>query len=147
MARMIHHLKYFLFCKFAEFLLLINKTLVKIVPFKKLITFYANTSYPEQCSEIQMRKAKLIHNAINRYDKILFWKPVCFEKSLTAIVLARFFHLPGTVYFGIMKTNQGEMVAHAWSQIGSYWITGYENKDEFTVVYTMYYVPDQYERK
>lgn len=121
--------------------LILNKILIKIVPFKKLITFYSNTSIPVQRGEIQKRKARIIHNAINRHEKILLWKPVCFEKALTAMVLARLFHLPATVYFGIMKTEQCTMLAHAWSQIGEYWITGYENKDEFTIVYTMYYVP------
>lgn len=128
-------------CSGVSILLILNKILIKIVPFKKLITFYANTSYPMPWGEIEKKKARIIHNAINRHEKILFWKPVCFEKALTAMVLARLFHLPATVYFGIMKTEQGTMLAHAWSQIGEYWITGYENKDGFTVVYTMYYAP------
>lgn len=130
-------------CFVVSMLLILNKTLIQIVPFKKLITFYANTSYPIPCGEIQKRKARIIHNAINRHEKILFWKPVCFEKALTAMMLARIFHLPATVYFGIMKTDQGTMLAHAWSQIGEYWITGYENKDGFTIVYTMYYAPTE----
>ncbi len=143
MGRMKYHFKYFLFYKFTEFLLLTNKALIRIIPFKKLITFYANALSPVSDNEIEMRKARIIHDAINRYQKILFWKPVCFEKALTAMVLARVFRLPATVYFGIMKTKQGTMLAHAWSQIGDYSITGYENKEGFTVVYTMYYTPGE----
>lgn len=141
MRRMIFRSKLFGFHLFVALILMLNKMLIRIILFKKLIKFYSNTQNPVNQNELDTKKVKLIHDTINRHEKILFWKPVCFEKALTAMMLARIFHLPATVYFGIMKTEQGTMLAHAWSQIGDYWITGYENKDEFTVVYTMYYAP------
>lgn len=128
---------------FVAVMLLVNKVWIRIIPFKKLITFYANSSIGVQCDEVEKEKVMLIHSVMERFNRILIWKALCFEKSLTVMVLAHLFHLPGTVYFGIKKSNSGEVLAHAWSQIGCYWITGYINKDEFTVVYKMYYIPDK----
>lgn len=141
MKRLLFSVKLSIFYALVAVLLLVNKALIRIVPFKKLIEWYANAPVSVEYNDIDKNRAKLIHDALNRFNKILFWQPVCFEQSLTVMVLARLFHLPGTVFFGIKKTDHGEMLAHAWSQIGNYWITGYANKDDFTVVYKMHYRP------
>lgn len=141
----VYRLKLLLFNTFVAVLLLINKALIRVMPFKKLIEFYANSTNSATYSGIEFRKVRLVHNALNHFEKILFWKPMCFEQALTAMMLARLFHLPGTIYFGIAKNIHGEIIAHAWSQIGTYETTGYMNKDEFTVVYQMYYAPPEQE--
>jgi hypothetical protein len=137
--KILYQIKLFFFFTFVAVLLLVNKALIRLVPFKKLITLYANTEIHGQLSE--MGRVQLIHRAINRFDKILFIKILCFEQSLTAMVLARLFQLPASVYFGIKKSDEGEILAHAWSQIGDVFISGYRIRDEYTVVYKMYYVP------
>lgn len=141
MKALIFSFKKFLFNTLVTILLSVNKMLIHIIPFKKLIRIYSNASDHGESFAVEESKVKLIRNSIRRVRKLLFWTPVCFEQSLTVLLLARFFHIPGSIYFGIHKSEDGKMLAHAWTQMGSYWVTGDELKDRFTVVYKVHYIP------
>jgi len=130
-----------LFYTFVYMLLCSNKLLIHIIPFKKLILFYSNTSDSIESFTVEENKVKLIRHSVKRVRRLLFWTPVCFEQSLTVLLLARFFGLPGSIYFGIYKSKNGKMIAHAWTRIGNYWVTGDALKDKFTVVYKVHYIP------
>lgn len=141
MKALIFSFKKLIFNTLVTILLSINKVLIRIIPFKKMIGIYSNASDQGESFVVEENKVKLIRNSIRRVRRILFWTPVCFEQSLTVLLLARFFHLPGSIYFGICKSEDGKMLAHAWTQMGGYWVTGDELKDKFTVVYIMHYIP------
>ena len=122
-------------------LLCINKVLIRIIPFNKLMQLYTNTTHDIVMAEVDENKVKMIRHSITRFRKLLFWQPVCFEQSLTVLLLARLFKMPGCIYFGINKSDHGKMKAHAWTQIGRYWVSGEAIKDSFTVVYKVHYLP------
>lgn len=122
-------------------LLCTNKVLIRIIPFNKLIHLYTNAAQDIEMAEVDEHIVKMIRHSITRYRKLLFWPPVCFEQSLTVLLLARLFRMPGSIYFGINKSDHGKMIAHAWTRIGQYWVTGDALKDSFTVVYKVHYLP------
>lgn len=141
MKAMIFKFKKFLLYTLVIILISINKLLIRIIPFSKLIGFYTNANEFSDSIFVEESKVKLIRHSIYRVNRILFWKPVCFEQSLTVLLLARFFRVPGSIYFGIFKSESGSMLAHAWTRIGCYWVTGDDLKERFTVVYKLHYIP------
>lgn len=144
MKGLIFTFKKTLFYTLVFLLLCINKVLIHIIPFKKLIRYYSNASDNIESFVVGENRVNMIRHSINRNRRLLLWKPVCFEQSLTVLLLARFFRLPGSIYFGICKSQNGKMIAHAWSQIGNYWVTGDDQKDRFTVVYKAHYIPKKW---
>lgn len=141
MKALIFTFKKTIFYTLVFILLCTNKVLIRIIPFNKLIHLFTNATHDIEMVEVDERKVKMIRHSITRFRKLLFWQPVCFEQSLTVLLLARLFRMPGCIYFGINKSDHGNMMAHAWTRIGRYWVTGDALKDSFTVVYKVHYLP------
>ena len=143
MKKRLYILKLRVFYGLILFLLVFNKILIHVIPFKKLIKIYSNISGKHTPSNdgIDSNRVRLVHNSIKKVQSKIKWQPKCFELSLTVLVLARLFKLPGSVYFGIARDEKETMAAHAWSQLGTYYITGYENMERFTTVYQVHYLP------
>ncbi len=125
-------------------LLLFNKVIIKIVSFKKILNWYSNTSEtfePTEFNGEELNKVKRIFSLMRSCKKKVFWQSLCFDQSLTVLCLARIHKLPCVVSFGVKKDEMGKMSAHAWSRVGIYDITGFENRHEYTEVFKMYYKP------
>lgn len=141
MKALIFTFKKTIFYALVFMLLCINKVLIRIIPFKKLIHLFTNAEQDLEMPEVDEHIVKMIRHSITRFRKLLFWPSVCFEQSLTVLLLARLFRMPGCIYFGINKSDHDKMIAHAWTRIGQYWVTGDALKDSFTVVYKVHYLP------
>lgn len=79
-------------------------------------------------------EAKRISYLINKVSRYTLWESKCLVQALTAQKLLNKKGMPSTLYLGVCKNNNGEMLAHAWIRCGQYYVTGGLNYKEFTVV-------------
>lgn len=64
------------------------------------------------------------------------WRSECFEQALTACAMLRRRGGSGAVYFGVSKSGDGELAAHAWVRCGGTMVCGGRGHRTFTVVST-----------
>lgn len=115
----------YVFLYFSQFLII-------FVPFRWYIPLFKDrtANHWESATDeklLEVRKAML------RGLKYLPWRGKCLVQALTAKLLLRTVHLPGTIYFGIRKEND-RMKAHAWLKCGDHFVSGKEGHKQFTVV-------------
>lgn len=86
-------------------------------------------------TNVPNRKAlSTVHMAINTMSKYTIWESKCLVKAIAAMKMLERRRMESTLYFGTSKDDQQKLIAHAWLRSGPFYITGAENKDEFTVV-------------
>lgn len=61
------------------------------------------------------------------------WKTECYTRALTGRILLRKRGLPGTIYIGFRKGEEGRYEGHAWLRSYDGIITGGEEVDRFTM--------------
>lgn len=74
----------------------------------------------------------LIKKSIQRISHLIFWKNLCLEQSLTALIMLRKRKIPYTLYFGIRKNNS-KLQAHVWISSESIYVIEKGN-EEFTIL-------------
>jgi hypothetical protein len=74
-----------------------------------------------------------VRKALLRGLHYLPWNAKCLVQALAGKLLLKFFHLPGTIFFGVLKED-GKLKAHAWLKAGNQFISGKEGHRKFTVV-------------
>ena len=62
------------------------------------------------------------------------WESKCLVNALTAQTMLRIRKIPSTVYLGVAKDEDKELVAHAWLRCGENIITGGNERYGFTMV-------------
>ena len=79
-----------------------------------------------------------IRNAIELIFRYIPEKSECLAKALTANRMLRKRRIPLNTFLGVMKNEQCQMKAHAWTCCGDLFVTGKEGHEMFTVtaVYT-----------
>lgn len=110
--------------------------ILKWIPFSKVAPSLghpmAETSY--DIDSINLQTLKQISNAIYLMSKYTFWESECLVKAFAAMKMLEKRYLNCTLYLGIAKDETGKLIAHAWLRTGSYYITGKEGMERFTVV-------------
>lgn len=74
-----------------------------------------------------------VRKALLRGLHYLPWNAKCLVQALAGKLLLRYFRLPGTIYFGVLKED-GKLKAHAWLKAGNQFVAGKEGHRKFTVV-------------
>jgi len=82
------------------------------------------------------RKLAQVSQVIGIVSHYTFWKSDCFVKAVAAMRILKKQNIESTLYFGIAKDETGQLMAHAWLRSGPFIVTGYEGKDQFTIVNT-----------
>ena len=59
--------------------------------------------------------------AVKAVGRRVPWRSECFEQALTACAMLRRRGGSGAVYFGVLKSGDGELAAHAWVKCGGRW--------------------------
>lgn len=109
---------------------------LKSVPFSKVAPTLGNhmeeTSFTLSSSnkEVLASVAQAIH-IMSRYT---FWESQCLVKAIAAMKMLEKRQIESTLYLGTAREENGELVAHAWLRSGSFYITGAEVMERFTVV-------------
>ncbi|WP_461637526.1 lasso peptide biosynthesis B2 protein [Labilibaculum euxinus] len=72
--------------------------------------------------------------AINRTKRLALWRFMCFEQGLTAKKMLKRQKINSTIYFGLSKTPDNKLKAHAWLKAGDLFITGGKGHQQFKVL-------------
>jgi hypothetical protein len=124
---------YILFVE-AWFLLHFAKLVILLVPFKKIASRMGELQI-ESTSDLQsIEKTTQIEHAVRRASRYTLHDSKCYDQALTAKALLGQCSLPATIYFGLAKESDNQLIAHAWVRCGNSIITGRAGVERFTVV-------------
>jgi hypothetical protein len=121
-------LEAFLFLGFARIL--------KLLPFSKISPTLGNKleETPYHLNETHSETLKFISNAIHIMSRYTLWESQCLVKAIAGMKMLERRQIESTLYLGVAKDEKGKMIAHAWLRSGSYYVSGSEGMDKFTVV-------------
>ena len=88
----------------------------------------------EEASSSQIARAKDIGWVINVMSRHTFWESKCLVQAMAAKFMLSRRKLKSTLYLGMAKDENGELIAHAWVKSCGLTLTGGGNADSFTVV-------------
>lgn len=75
-------------------------------------------------SEKELQILANIKAALRLIEKYAPWKPMCYNRALTARKLLHQYKIPSKMFVGFRK-RAGEMDGHAWVKCGDFFVTGY----------------------
>lgn len=107
-----------------------------LLPFSKVVTkldIQMRESGPLSY-EANQYKLRQVSGAIEVVGRNTFWQCKCLVRAIAAMKMLERRKVDSTMYLGTAKDEQGKLIAHAWLRCGAMYITGAENKDEFTVI-------------
>ncbi|KAB2460678.1 stage V sporulation protein S [Bacillus wiedmannii] len=77
---------------------------------------------------------KKVSEAISIMSRYTFWESQCLVKAIAGMKMLEKRHIESTLYLGTAKDSHGELIAHAWLRSGSFYVSGSEGMEKFTVV-------------
>ncbi|MCS3600075.1 hypothetical protein M2370_005287 [Bacillus sp. JUb91] len=77
---------------------------------------------------------KEVSEAISIMSRYTFWESQCLVKAIAGMKMLEKRDIESTLYLGTAKDNSGALIAHAWLRSGSFYVTGSEGMEKFTVV-------------
>lgn len=108
---------------------------------KKLPFYKAALSLGEQMEETLLtsspsdkEKIKKVSEAIYIMGRHTPWESKCLVRAIAGMKMLERRQIESTLYLGTAKDERGNLIAHAWLRSGSFYITGSEGKERFTVV-------------
>jgi len=81
-----------------------------------------------------LHKVRVIGWAVGTVSRHTPWKSRCMVQALTAQLLLRFFGVPATLYLGVNKNKEGQLIAHAWLRSGAEIVTGADTMADFQAI-------------
>ncbi|ASN05980.1 lasso peptide biosynthesis B2 protein [Virgibacillus necropolis] len=110
--------------------------LLKGLPFAKIAPSLGKnmdeTAYTEDSKYLGIIKD--VSAAIRIMSPHTFWESQCLVKAIAGQKLLARRHIDSTLYLGTAKDKNGELIAHAWLRSGSFYVSGSEGMEKFTVV-------------
>ncbi|MDP4125012.1 MAG: lasso peptide biosynthesis B2 protein [Bacillota bacterium] len=111
------------------------RLLVLIFPFRKTARLLGeeNTETPVSDEGVDITTAKRISTAVRVMSRHTFWESKCLVQAYAAKRMLRRRKQKATVYLGVSKNEQGNMIAHAWLRCGTIFVTGGNGQIKFSV--------------
>ena len=111
------------------------RAFILFVPFNKLRKRMGNVKQesPEEETKEVYRTARHISWVVRSVANRTPWESKCLVRALTAQKMLKSRGISTTLYLGVKK-EADEMKAHAWLRCGKIFVSGGENKNEYTVV-------------
>ncbi len=81
----------------------------------------------------ELKKVKLISYAVRTMSKYTLWRSNCLTQAFTAKIMLDRRKLESTVYLGVAKDSDNQMIAHAWLRCGKIFVTGGDGSKYYTV--------------
>lgn len=110
--------------------------ILKKLPFSKVAPSLGD--HMEETTFIPKTKDKIILSrvslAVHMMSKYTFWESQCLVKAIAAMKMLEKRGIESTLYLGTGKDEDGAFAAHAWLRSGSFYISGAEGMENFTVV-------------
>ncbi len=109
--------------------------LILICPFRKIARFLGeeNTETPVSDQGVDITTAKRISTAVRVMSRHTFWESKCLVQAYAAKKMLRRRKQKTTVYLGVSKNEQGNMIAHAWLRCGTIFVTGGNGQDRYAI--------------
>lgn len=119
------------------FIFLARGRYLKLLPFKKVAPTLGEESVETPVITSKDEKViKAVSYAVQTMSRYTAWESACMVQAIAATRMLNRRNIETTLYLGIARDQHGEMHAHAWVRSGSLYVTGVENKDNFTIVNT-----------
>lgn len=77
---------------------------------------------------------KRVARAIRKVSRYTPWQSNCLAKAIAGQFMLRRRRIGSTLYFGLLKDNEGEFMAHAWLRSGGTILSGGGELDRYTIV-------------
>jgi hypothetical protein len=115
-------------------LLHLAKMIIVFMPFKKIASWIGQLQLESTYDLDSTDMPTKIELAIRRACRYTLHESKCYDQALTAKVLLRQTRLPATIYFGLAKESDKQLIAHAWVRCGKSIISGRSGMEQFTVI-------------
>lgn len=114
------------------------KVMVSVMPFKRIIAVAAPGAFesPRVLAAREQGRSLWIGSFVEAVSLRVPWKSRCYDRAVAVCMMLRLLGIPGTVYFGIRKSPDAELSAHAWVRSGSFTVAGAEGSEDYTVLYS-----------
>ncbi|MDT3497749.1 lasso peptide biosynthesis B2 protein [Bacillus toyonensis] len=109
---------------------------LKSITFSKVAPSLGDYMNETSVAQIQQHEHTLkeVSEAISIMSRYTFWESQCLVKAIAGMRMLEKRDIESTLYLGTAKDNSGELIAHAWLRSGSFYVTGSEGMEKFTVV-------------
>ncbi|PGC85867.1 lasso peptide biosynthesis B2 protein [Bacillus toyonensis] len=109
---------------------------LKSITFSKVAPSLGDYMNETSVAQIQQHEDTLkeVSEAISIMSRYTFWESQCLVKAIAGMKMLQKRDIESTLYLGTAKDNSGELIAHAWLRSGSFYVTGSEGMENFTVV-------------
>ncbi|HDR7323057.1 MULTISPECIES: lasso peptide biosynthesis B2 protein [Bacillus] len=109
---------------------------LKSITFAKVAPSLGDYMNETSVAQIQQHEDTLkeVSEAISIMSRYTFWESQCLVKAIAGMKMLEKRDIESTLYLGTAKDNSGELIAHAWLRSGSFYVTGSEGMEKFTVV-------------
>ncbi|PFR30914.1 stage V sporulation protein S [Bacillus cereus] len=110
--------------------------ILKMIPFSKVAPSLGEKDVETGFTpnEWNTKMLKEISRVIHIMSKYTFWESQCLVKAMAGMKMLEKRGIESTLYLGMTKDEDGKLIAHAWLRSGSFYITGSEGMERFTVV-------------
>ncbi|MBC2686031.1 lasso peptide biosynthesis B2 protein [Bacillus toyonensis] len=109
---------------------------LKSITFSKVAPSLGDYMNETSVAQIQQHEDTLkeVSEAISIMSRYTFWESQCLVKAIAGMKMLEKRDIESTLYLGTAKDNSGVLIAHAWLRSGSFYVTGSEGMEKFTVV-------------
>jgi hypothetical protein len=110
--------------------------ILKIIPFSKVAPSLGEAlkETPFYPTSLDLRVLKNISEAIHIMSRNTIWESQCLVKAIAGMKMLERRQIDSTLYLGVAKDENGNLIAHAWLRSGTFYISGAEGMDRFSVV-------------
>lgn len=117
------------------FIFLAVARFLKALPFAKVApSLGVQMEETEFDMNADSRILKQISQAIHIMSAYTFWESQCLVKAIAGMKMLERRKIESTLYLGTAKDKDGKLIAHAWLRSGSFYISGSEGMERFSVV-------------
>lgn len=102
-------------------------------PFAELSPKIGELGYETAVEAVDVPEVREVQWAVSAVCRRTPWESKCLVQALTAKKLLNGYGLQCTLYMGVCKSEEGEMLAHAWLRCGNRIVTGASGRQRFTV--------------
>lgn len=102
-------------------------------PFSQMASKFGTEQYETERAPQNLDIIRNVNSAVTKVCTHTPWQSQCLVQALTAKKLLNKRKLPCTLYMGVAKDANKQLIAHAWLRCGDVYVTGGHNKDLFTV--------------
>lgn len=118
-------------------LLAFFRVCLAVVPVRRIIGAITHGQAGVQTSEVAeswaatARRVRWAVSAAARHSAVEF---VCFPQALAGYTMLRWRGVTSTIVYGVARSPEGELLAHAWLMVGDQMVLGGEAAGDFTAV-------------